>query len=309
LEPPKPIPSPTRDEGDFALALKLQQEEEAKLTAQNKKEDHTRSDQELALRLMEEDRQKHQTLQDNVKCQKCQKETSLEDIYILDECTHKFCQKCIRQYVEDQIQTTVNLCCPLPSCKKTLSVRDLKDLMPKKRKIDSKSTSLVPTKSSAKATERIHQELAHILKSNPKQQGYSVSPIDDNMYLWELKMFGFEKTELIQQDLAKLKQKHLLLHIRFPPTYPFNPPFVRVVRPRFAFRTGHVTIGGSICTELLTNKGWTPANTVEAVIMSIRAQFMEGGARLDLQNKTDYTEREAQEAFTRMVRTHGWDND
>lgn len=34
------------------------------------------------------------------------------------------------------------------------------------------------------------------------------------------------------------------------------PPFVRVVRPRFQFRTGHVTIGGSICMELLTLSGW-----------------------------------------------------
>jgi len=96
------------------------------------------------------------------------------------------------------------------------------------------------------------------------------------------------------------------LHITFPPTYPMNPPFCRVIRPRFAFRTGHVTVGGSICTELLTNKGWTPANTIEAVIVSIRAQFLEGGARLDMSNKRDYTEAEAREAFDRMVQTHGW---
>lgn len=48
------------------------------------------------------------------------------------------------------------------------------------------------------------------------------------------------------------------------------------------------------------------ANTIEAVIVSIRAQFLEGGARLDLSNKRDYTEAEAKEAFDRMVQTHGW---
>jgi ubiquitin-conjugating enzyme E2 Q len=67
-----------------------------------------------------------------------------------------------------------------------------------------------------------------------------------------------------------------------------------------------VTIGGSICTELLTNKGWTPANTIEAVIVSIRAGFLEGGARLDLHNKHDYSIAEAKDAFDRMVQTHGW---
>lgn len=51
---------------------------------------------------------------------------------------------------------------------------------------------------------------------------------------------------------------------------------------------------------------YTAANTIEAVIVSIRAQFLEGGARLDLNNKRDYTEAEAKEAFDRMVQTHGW---
>jgi ubiquitin-conjugating enzyme E2 Q len=106
--------------------------------------------------------------------------------------------------------------------------------------------------------------------------------------------------------ILRLKLTTIVLHVAFPATYPFAPPFCRVIRPRFQFLTGHVTIGGSICTELLTNKGWSSANTVEAVLVSIRAQFLEGGARLDMNNRTDYTEHEAKNAFDRMVRTHGW---
>ena len=34
---------------------------------------------------------------------------------------------------------------------------------------------------------------------------------------------------------------------------------MRVIRPRFAFHTGHVTVGGSICIELLTSSGWCAA--------------------------------------------------
>jgi hypothetical protein len=34
---------------------------------------------------------------------------------------------------------------------------------------------------------------------------------------------------------------------------------VRAIRPRFAFHTGHVTVGGSICIELLTSSGWCAA--------------------------------------------------
>ena len=97
-----------------------------------------------------------------------------------------------------------------------------------------------------------------------------------------------------------------MLEIKVPETYPFNPPFIRVIRPRFAFRTGHVTIGGSICTELLTDSGWSPANTVEAVLVNIRANLLAGGARIDFANKHDYTEHEAKDAFERMRQQHGW---
>ena len=52
--------------------------------------------------------------------------------------------------------------------------------------------------------------------------------------------------------------------------------------------------------------GILEANTVEAVLVSIRANLIEGGARIDLSNRTDYTEAEAREAFERMRATHGW---
>ena len=59
----------------------------------------------------------------------------------------------------------------------------------------------------------------------------------------------------------------------FPSSFPAAPPYVRVLRPRFVFRTGHVTIGGSICTEVLTNQGWSSSMTVESVLLSIRANL------------------------------------
>jgi hypothetical protein len=53
---------------------------------------------------------------------------------------------------------------------------------------------------------------------------------------------------------------HIVIHLKFSGDYPFKPPFVRVVEPVFVFRTGHVTLGGAICMELLTNSGWKPFN-------------------------------------------------
>ena len=63
----------------------------------------------------------------------------------------------------------------------------------------------------------------------------------------------------------------------FPPEYPFKPPFIRALRPRFAFHTGHITIGGSVCMELLTTSGWSAANSVESILIQIRTEITAGG--------------------------------
>eukprot|EP01103_Thecamoeba_quadrilineata_P010332 TRINITY_DN2199_c0_g1_i1.p1 TRINITY_DN2199_c0_g1~~TRINITY_DN2199_c0_g1_i1.p1 ORF type:complete len:199 (-),score=25.79 TRINITY_DN2199_c0_g1_i1:77-673(-) len=197
--------------------------------------------------------------------------------------------------------TSTTITCP--RCDVALSVRDMKDLIPKSPQ---KSDQFTPKKGSSQATHRLKAELKQIYDSKPEIQGYSAAPIDDNLYNWKIKLFGFDSTEL-DNDLNRLKKKkYILLHAVFPQSFPFEPPFIRVIRPRFQFRTGHVTIGGSVCMELLTKSGWSPANTMEAVILSIRLQLIEGGARLDRANKQDYTEQEAKVAFDRMVREHGW---
>eukprot|EP01105_Mastigella_eilhardi_P011410 TRINITY_DN2630_c0_g2_i1.p1 TRINITY_DN2630_c0_g2~~TRINITY_DN2630_c0_g2_i1.p1 ORF type:complete len:325 (-),score=104.58 TRINITY_DN2630_c0_g2_i1:165-1091(-) len=235
------------------------------------------------------------------RCELCTEQTQLDDIYILDECNHRFCKKCIRKYVAEKLQTSVAFVCPLASCAKRLSVRDMQDLMPKKE-----PGAKPPQQSSRNATKRLMDELRHITTSQPEKNGYSVEIVKENLYLWKVAFFDFDKTEPIAKDMAAMHVKEIVLHIVFPTNYPYSPPFVRVIRPRFAFHTGHVTIGGSICMELLTNKGWSAENTVEAVCMSMRSSFLAGSARLDLHNRTDYTEREAKDAFDRLVREHGW---
>jgi len=48
-----------------------------------------------------------------------------------------------------------------------------------------------------------------------------------------------------------------------------------------------------VCTEMLTNQGWSPLNTIEATLVFIRANLIESGARLDKRNRSDYDEAEA----------------
>lgn len=52
-----------------------------------------------------------------------------------------------------------------------------------------------------------------------------------------------------------------------------SPPFIRVVRPRFrGFGQGgggHVTVGGALCMELLTNSGWSAVSSLESVLLQV----------------------------------------
>jgi len=151
------------------------------------------------------------------------------------------------------------------------------------------------------------REMRAIRTRGSADLGFEVSlPDESDLYTWQIEFFDFEKGTPLASDLARTPGKRVVLRASFPSTYPTSPPYVRVIRPRFQFRTGHVTIGGSICTEMLTNKAWSAMMTMESVLLAIRTNMVVGGARLDTRTKADYSEAEAREAFNRMVREHGW---
>lgn len=154
------------------------------------------------------------------------------------------------------------------------------------------------------ASERLIKDLQAISEEDTKQFGYTVETMDDNLYKWEAQLFGFDGE--LAKDMKKRNISAIKLELTFPKDYPFAPPFVRVREPRFAFHTGHVTIGGSICMQALTRSGWSSVFDVESILVQIRTEMMAGGARLDQNNQTPYTVHEAEAAFTRVAAQHGW---
>lgn len=147
---------------------------------------------------------------------------------------------------------------------------------------------------------------ANATKTDPHALGYTAGPIGDEIAHWEIRIVRIPKDEPIWGDLKKLGCDHILMHLRFPDDYPFSPPFLRVITPRFAFRKGHVTLGGSVCMETLSNEGWNPMYRLEQIMVDVMATMISGEARLDLSNTTPYSEQEAVVAFNRMLQTHGW---
>jgi ubiquitin-conjugating enzyme E2 Q len=159
---------------------------------------------------------------------------------------------------------------------------------------------------SAAGTKRLCEDL-HTFHKNSKDIGYSVELVDDNLYHWQIRLTDFPDDCNLYKELKK-HPRHKVVHLEvlFPQQYPFEPPFIRVLQPRFKYLTGHITIGGSICMQVLTKSGWVPSYSLENLLMQIKAEMVEGNARLDLTNLRPYSEYEAREAFKRVSARYGW---
>jgi ubiquitin-conjugating enzyme E2 Q len=107
--------------------------------------------------------------------------------------------------------------------------------------------------------------------------------------------------------MTKLGIPAIELEITFKENYPIAPPFIRVVYPHFKFHSGHVTIGGSFCMEMLTNQGWSATFSIENVITQIKSALVDGNGEIDeVKYKQRYSMDEAQDAFKRVLATHKW---
>lgn len=146
------------------------------------------------------------------------------------------------------------------------------------------------------------------------KQALEIDMVNDSLYHWSVKMHaeGFPPDSTLRRELCSFasqnasRQAAVVMEVLFPDKYPMDPPFIRVVRPRFQMHTGHITIGGSVCMQLLTPSGWLPSVSLENVFVSIRSEMVEGGGRLDLGRTSDYTAAEAREAFQRVASRYGW---
>jgi ubiquitin-conjugating enzyme E2 Q len=131
---------------------------------------------------------------------------------------------------------------------------------------------------------RLLQDLYRIMNQPSEHQtaaGFSLRPTnEDSMKEWTIRLFQFDADSNLAKDLLVLGLEHVQLSMIFPDDYPFAPPFVRVVQPRFKRQTGFV-MSGALCMELLTSDGWNPVNDIESVIVSIRSLLVVGDGRLE----------------------------
>ena len=80
------------------------------------------------------------------------------------------------------------------------------------------------------------KELRDIYRSDSfKSNMYSIELVNDSIYEWNIRLKSVDPDSPLHNDLIMLKEKEgkdsILLNIIFKETYPFDPPFVRVVHP------------------------------------------------------------------------------
>lgn len=108
--------------------------------------------------------------------------------------------------------------------------------------------------------------------------------VDDNLLEWHVRVYAIDPDSELAIDMIEQRIPSILLHLVFPESFPFAPPFMRVVEPKIV--KGFVMSGGAICMELLTPRGWASAYTVEAVIMQFIASLSKGRGRIAQGKKT-----------------------
>ncbi|KAJ5219903.1 hypothetical protein N7468_009107 [Penicillium chermesinum] len=188
-------------------------------------------------------------------------------------------------------------------------------------KLTSGSVSLLeePQYSDSKTTSVLQRHLKAVLKLQKTERldelGWYVNKyLLQTVYQWIVELHSFEKDLPLAKDLEKRKLQSVILEVRFPHQFPMSPPFVRVIRPRFREFAqgggGHVTNGGALCMELLTNSGWSPVASMESVFLQIRMAITSTDpwpARLSANDgRGSYTIHEAVSAYKRACQTHGW---
>ncbi|KAI4106028.1 MAG: hypothetical protein L6R37_002391 [Teloschistes peruensis] len=175
-----------------------------------------------------------------------------------------------------------------------------------------------PAYATTMATKALQRELNSTIKVQDSQPAHELGwyisrDLISNMYQWIVELHSFDAKLPIAEDLKSKGLKSVIMEIRFGKDYPMSPPFVRIIRPRFlsfmAGGGGHVTAGGALCMELLTNSGWSAVSNMESVLLQVRLALSSTEpkpARLEPGLVRDYGVREAIQAYIRACHAHGW---
>jgi ubiquitin-protein ligase len=164
--------------------------------------------------------------------------------------------------------------------------------------------SLINNRIKTKGMKRLTKDLSDLQNNSCE---FMVSYDPDNIQKWSIMVTDFDKDSQLVIDMKNFDIPFVEIEILFEDNYPYSPPFVRIIYPRFKYQTGHITSKGALCMEILTPNRWSPAYSIESLLIQIKSTITEGGAKIDPQNySTRYTLTEAKQSFVLVAKQHGW---
>lgn len=95
------------------------------------------------------------------------------------------------------------------------------------------------------------------------------------------------------------------LHIVFPETYPFTPPFIYIKEPFFTDASEYISKDGALCIEYLSSDSWMPSLSIKILIFQIDTMIVQPGTVL---KDGMYDLEKAKESYDKMSVINQWSN-
>ncbi|CAD7703570.1 unnamed protein product [Ostreobium quekettii] len=129
---------------------------------------------------------------------------------------------------------------------------------------------------------RLCKELLDIKREQENSMTLLVDAIDDDIYRWCVNMAGFNPSSCLAEDILEMSRLYcdssVQIHMTFKRgLYPFYPPQIEVVRPRFK-----MPLAWAVASHPMFHlSNWDPWLSPKAAILQIK-DFLENHARIDL---------------------------
>ena len=123
---------------------------------------------------------------------------------------------------------------------------------------------------------------------------------------WKVSVDASKCPENLLRAMKKTRNNKLTFVVHFTESFPFEPPFVRVEAPVFVQGSGHVLIGGGICSQALSDSGWLPTFKIESLIHSLLILIDSGNPEIVKNGRYCYSEEEARESYKRAKMKYAW---
>lgn len=141
------------------------------------------------------------------------------------------------------------------------------------------------------AAKRLQTELRNMNKK-PLKDVYA-NPTKDDLCVWDATIVGPPETPF---ENGKFN-----LTITFPSDYPFKPPHVR-----FNTRLYHPNVdsGGGICLDILKLSSWSPALSIQQLLLSISSLMVSPNADDPLSSSPAKDYKENRELYNKTVKEY-----